>query len=367
MFRFTFLFIILSFSLFSQEKITKCTDLKKFTTGTYIGCLDYESNADGFGTLTYNSGNVYQGNWSRNSMNGLGTMNFSNGDSYTGNWVKNSMEGTGKMQYANQGYYNGNWKNNMFDGIGEQKIVFSGQYQLLKGVFKNDEFFEGRKEVFFENGDRSVRNYREGTISKTEYIATTFIETTVGSHYSNGKLNTGLKVYTQNNIITESKFEEGTAVSKTSNIENYYVKEDILGDAQSISIDLEREENDDTMYVYLGFQTKTPIQPVRFVFDTGAEMFSIGFQLFENLKKKGLVYEDLNITISTVGVRGEPSDNQLIKIKELTIGAYKVRNVIAAVETLESANSSLLGVQFLKKFKEVQWSLNSNKLLFFKE
>ena len=95
-------------------------------------------------------------------------------------------------------------------------------------------------------------------------------------------------MYTQNNIITESKFEDGTVVSKTSNIENYYVDEDILGDAQSISIDLEREVNDDTMYVYLGFQTKTPIQPVRFVFDTGAEMFSIGYQTFRELKRERL-------------------------------------------------------------------------------
>lgn len=367
MFRFSFLFLIISFNLFSQEKIIKCTDVKKFTTGTYIGCLDYELNADGFGTLTFNNGNVYQGNWIRNSMSGEGTMNFSNGNSYTGNWFKNSMDGTGKMQYANKGYYNGNWKNNMFHGTGEQKIIFSGQYQLLKGVFKNDELFQGIKEVFFENGDRSIRNYKEGEISKTEYTAKTFKETTVGSHYSNGKLNTGFKVYTQNNIITESRFQDGISVSKTSNIENYYEAEDILGELQSISIDLEREKNDDTMYVYLGFQTKIPIQPVRFVFDTGAEMFSIGFKLFEYLKKNGLEYEDLNITISTVGVSGEPSDNQLIKIKELTIGTYKVRNVIAAIETLESANSSLLGVQFLKKFKEVQWSLNSNKLLFFKK
>jgi hypothetical protein len=367
MFRISFLFIILSFSLFGQEKITKCTNVKKFTTGTYIGCLDYESNADGFGTLTYTNGDVYQGNWSRNYFNGFGTMNFSNGDSYSGNWVKNSMEGTGKILYANQGYYNGNFKNNMFHGTGEQKIIFSGQYQLLKGEFRNDEFYEGTKEVFFENGDQSTRNYIGGIITETAYLSSEFKKSTKGSHYSNGKLKTGLQVYTQNNIITESKFQDGMVVSKTSNIENYYVDQDILGDAHSISIDLEREVNDDTMYVYLGFQTKTPIQPVRFVFDTGAEMFSIGYKLFENLKEKGLVYEDLNITISSLGVRGEPSENHLIKIKELTIGTYKVRNVIAAVETLETANSSLLGVQFLKKFKEVQWSLNSNKLLFFKE
>ena len=365
--RLALLLLITSLNFYSQDTTKRCTDVKEFTTGTYIGCLDYELNADGFGKLTYSNGNVYQGNWSRNYFNGFGTMNFSNGDSYIGNWIKNSMNGLGKMQYANQGYYNGNWKNNMFHGKGKRKIVFTEQYQLLTGEFRNDEFFQGTKEVFFENGDRSIRNYRDGAISKTEYISSTFKETTFGSHYSNAKLKTGLKIYTQNNIITESNFEDGASVSKTSNIENYYVVEDIIGEAQSISIDLEREENDDTMYVYLDFQTATPIQPVRFVFDTGAEMFSIGFQLFENLKKKGLIYEDLNITISTVGVRGEPTENQLIKIKELTIGAYKVRNVIASVETLESANSSLLGIQFLKKFKEVQWSLNSNKLLFYKE
>ena len=360
------LLLITSLNFYSQDTTKRCTDVKEFTTGIYIGCLDYELNAEGFGTLTYTNGNVYQGNWSRNYINGFGTMNFSNGDSYTGNWVKNSMNGLGKIQYADQGYYNGNWRNNMFHGTGERKIVFTEQYQLLKGAFKNDEFFQGIKEVFFENGDRSIRNYIEGAISKTGYTSATFKETTVGSHYSNGKLRTGLKVYTQNNIVTESKFKNGIATNITSNIENYYSEEDITGEDQSISIDLESKANDDTMYVYVGFQTKKTTQPVGFVFDTGAEMFSIGFKLFENLKKDGLAYEDLNITVSTIGVRGEPTDNKLIKIKELTIGTYKVRNVIAAVETLESANSSLLGVQFLKKFKEVQWSLNSNKLLFYK-
>ena len=254
----------------------------------------------------------------------------------------------------------------MFHGIGERKIIFNDQYQLLKGEFKNDEFYEGTKEVFFKNGDRSIRNYVGGAISKTAYTSLTYT-TTTGVHYSNGKLKSGLEVSKQNNIINTSKIENGLVIDKGSNIENYYVIEDLIDDDRSISINLESEENDDTMYVYLGFQTTTSTQPVRFVFDTGAEMFSIGFKLFENLKKKGLVYEDLNITVSTIGLRGEPSDNKLIKIKELTIGTYKVRNVIAAVETLESANSSLLGVQFLKKFKEVQWSLNSNKLLFYIE
>jgi len=361
-----FLFIITSCNLYSQEDIQRCSDVKKFTVGTYTGCLDYESNADGYGKMLYLNGNIYQGNWKRNYLDGNGKMNFSNGDVYSGEWLKSSMEGIGTRLYSNQGYYKGSWKNSMFDGIGERKIIFDTQYQLLKGEFRNDEFYEGTNEVFFENGDKSIRRLEDGMITKTEYISSTFVQTTDGTHYSNGKLISGLQVYIQDNIITKSKFENGIAKNKTSNIDNYYNIEDITGEDPFISIDLEKQMNDDTMYVYLGFQTKKSIKPVRFVFDTGAEMFSIGFKLFENLKKNGLVYENLNIVISTVGVRGEPTENKLIKIKELTIGTYKVRNVIASVETLESANSSLLGVQFLKKFKEVQWSLNSNKLLFYK-
>jgi len=41
-------------------------------------------------------------------------------------------------------------------------------------------------------------------------------------------------------------------------------------------------------------------------------------------------------------------------------------NIIAFVETLETANSSLLGIGFLKKFSEVQWSLISNQLILYK-
>ena len=59
-------------------------------------------------------------------------------------------------------------------------------------------------------------------------------------------------------------------------------------------------------------------------------------------------------------------EGKLIKIHEITIGAYSVKNVVAYVETLETANMSLLGIQFMKKFSEVQWSLNSDELVFYK-
>ena len=87
---------------------------------------------------------------------------------------------------------------------------------------------------------------------------------------------------------------------------------------------------------------------------------------FNKLKENGLDYVDLGIVIPTIGIRGEPTENMVIKIKEISIGQFKVKNVIAFVETLETANSSLLGIDFLKKFSEVKWSLISEQLTLYK-
>jgi clan AA aspartic protease (TIGR02281 family) len=111
---------------------------------------------------------------------------------------------------------------------------------------------------------------------------------------------------------------------------------------------------------------RSQTEKFRFVFDTGAEVFSIGFNLFNKLKEEGLLYDDLGVIMETVGVKGESMQNKVIRIKEINIGQYKLKNVIAFVKTLETANSSLLGIGFLNKFSEVQWSLISNQLILYK-
>ena len=76
--------------------------------------------------------------------------------------------------------------------------------------------------------------------------------------------------------------------------------------------------------------------------------------------------EIIEMEPGSISLRGEPIQNKVIRIKELSIGQYKVKNVIAFVKTLETANSSLLGIGFLKKFSEAQWSLISNQLTLYK-
>tara|TARA_B100000900_G_scaffold413710_1_gene438350 strand:+ start:90 stop:326 length:237 start_codon:yes stop_codon:yes gene_type:complete len=47
-------------------------------------------------------------------------------------------------------------------------------------------------------------------------------------------------------------------------------------------------------------------------------------------------------------------------------GDYTVKDVIAVVPIRDDINDLLIGIGFLKKFKEVLWSLNSNLMRFYK-
>jgi hypothetical protein len=234
-------------------------------------------------------------------------------------------------------------------------MFFSGEYVQSSSVDRTT------VNAIFEYGDRtsSIQTSPEFTIK------------TKGSYFSNGTLKSGTKkVLRKNGEVVISEYKNGDEVvnSIRSNIKNYYNENDIKGDLASIIIDLEFEENDNTKYVNLSFLTnkKTQTENFRFIFDTGAEMFSIGYNLFNKLKENGLDYVDLGIVKESVGIRGESLQNKVIRIKELSIGQYKVKNVIAFVKTLETANSSLLGIGFLKKFSEAQWSLISNQLTLYK-
>ena len=60
------------------------------------------------------------------------------------------------------------------------------------------------------------------------------------------------------------------------------------------------EVEGNTKYINVNFKSED--EPYRFVFDTGAESFVIGYLLFEELKSKGLVFEDMGIRKTTRGV-----------------------------------------------------------------
>jgi hypothetical protein len=254
----------------------------------------------------------------------------------------------------------------MFNGIGVENVIDEKYRKKSKGKFQNDILFEGEKTIYFPSGKTQIYLISEGrSVSINQFKDGNLEFSEKGEFFPNNSLKAGTQKQFIDNYIITTIFKNGIEVSRTTNIDNYYDPSDIIGASESISLDLIFDKNDKTKYINIYFDNSKD-KPYRFIFDTGAEMMSIGFRMFNELKGNGLVYEDLGITISTIGIRGEPTENKVIKITQLKIGDYTLKNVVALVKTLETANNSLIGIQFLEKFSDVYWSLKQNKLIFYK-
>ena len=316
--------LILCNLTFSQDSYKKCKEESIKGNVKLVGCIDVEGKLHGYGIYTLSDGSLYaEGIWKRGKLNGNGVRTFSTDD----------------------------------------------QTQNYKGIFKNDQLFDGEIETTFKNGDLSLEKYTEGKIIATKY---TFLnksgKETSGEHYKGGNLKNGTEKYRfADNSVMKAIYVNGEIVDQKKNTNNYYIDNEILGEKEFINIPLEIEEGDDTMYLTLEIPTKKdPNYSARFIFDTGAESFKIGYRLFNELKEKGLKYRDLDVNIKTVGVSGIEMENNAIVIEKLKIGEFTVKNVVALVSKLETSNTSLLGIGFLNKFKEVKWSLIAKELVFYK-
>ena len=363
--------LLFPFLIFSQSN-SDCDYKKEYDNGDmYEGCTDVEGRFNGKGKYTWADGSYYDGDWVNNKKQGLGEYKFNDGSLFTGNWINDKRDGFGKSISSSGNTFEGMYKNNMRNGQGLYSYKIGSQKSVERGVFKNDIFFTGTETSNLGQGITIESEFMNGERVSLVQISPDSKAESSGSYFSNGTLKSGTKkVSFETGEVVTSEYKNGDEVvnSIRSNIRNYYNENDIKGDLDSIIIDLEFEENDNTKYVSLNFLTnkKTQTENERFIFDTGAEVLSIGYNLFNKLKENGLDYIDLGIEEVTYGIRGEPVQNKVIRIKELSIGQYKVKNVIAYVKTLETANSSLLGIDFLKKFSEVKWSLISEQLTLYK-
>ena len=256
------------------------------------------------------------------------------------------------------------------DGDGFEYRKIEGQVQEKTGVFKNGHFIKGVFITKFKNGDiRTVNylDYENKKLSNEKY------------EFSNG--NKKVTTYKSGNKVKEIESRgpgdlEGLVIetiyleNKTieiKNIENNRVPEDIIG--VNAYIDINLEETNNQFRIPIKFPTKDGKSlAVSIQFDTGAQDLLIGNKLYQELLKKCEVV-DLNVKSKGLGVGGE-FEFKYIQIKEIKIGDYLIKNVVAMVpdkdKSGEYINDMLIGIGFLKKFKEVKWSLNNSKMRFFK-
>ena len=87
----------------------------EFLDGTYTGDI-LNGTRQGYGTMTYKDGGVYEGFWSHNVRSGQGTYTYPNGDVYVGGWLNDKREGSGVLTRADGSVQAGIWGNDKYVG-----------------------------------------------------------------------------------------------------------------------------------------------------------------------------------------------------------------------------------------------------------
>ena len=146
-----------------------------FPNGDYTG-ESLLTFLDGKGTFTFNSGEVYEGEWKNNGMSGSGKLTSTAG-TYEGEFEKSLRCGTGTFLWSDGSKYVGQWANDMLNGEGELTTADGMTY---KGTFLDNALYTGNISGVYENNQFSIA-IEEGALAKE--ISVTFAD---GVTYTGG-------------------------------------------------------------------------------------------------------------------------------------------------------------------------------------
>lgn len=175
-------------------------------TQTYVGQLS-DSLFHGTGTIYYgDSGDYYQGKFSRGQKSGFGEYHYYSGDKYLGNFLQDQMHGKGKFFVANGYIYIGNFVagnlmgySKMYDPNGV--LLYSGDFVngLPHGFgisFLNNQinyvgmwalnYYSGIG-VLFEGNNKSCGLFYEGTLTQELSEIPDFIQKAIKKNKSHVK------------------------------------------------------------------------------------------------------------------------------------------------------------------------------------
>ena len=97
--------------------------------GMYEGLLDSVGEPHGRGTITWENGGRYDGEWCDGKANGHGVMEYANGDRYEGKWKDGCRFGQGTHHFKDGGVYEGQWRNAAPDGHGKMTLKNGSHYE----------------------------------------------------------------------------------------------------------------------------------------------------------------------------------------------------------------------------------------------
>ena len=133
---------------------------KVFSNGTYIGDM-VRGVRHGTGTMTYNNGGWYTGQWSNGNRTGIGSgkIVYDDGDVYEGEFLDGKRHGKGTYTYNNGSVYTGGWENGKKAGNGSGKEYYeNGSYE---GQFYNGKR-HGQGTYTYNNGSVYTGGWANG-------------------------------------------------------------------------------------------------------------------------------------------------------------------------------------------------------------
>jgi eukaryotic-like serine/threonine-protein kinase len=114
------------------------TPTKKFEDGNeYYGDLNNKGDLNGKGTMVFNNGNRYDGEFKNGLRNGCGKFSYGEGYSvkyYIGEYVNDKYHGLGKIKWKDGSEYRGNFKEDKCDGQG---ILQLADGSIKSGIWQN--------------------------------------------------------------------------------------------------------------------------------------------------------------------------------------------------------------------------------------
>ena len=310
----TTLSLLITYTIQSQCTDTKQIPYQDGSFGEYKGCLDDNGNPGGGRGVEKNVRYIMEGIWDSgklNDENGKTTFIAEN-SIYIGLYESGKLiKGTYFKEDDNKKIeYKGDFDYFFFQGVGVLEITETSRKIIKEGTFFKDKLFEGEEVVTYSDG-----------------------------------------------LIITYKTVSGKLVEEKRNDTNYYNPDDVIGDEEFCIVPLKKiKENGG-----VSFGVPMEINGINgeWVFDTGAQISTIGKRMFSRFEKEGITYKDLNNTIKIIGVAGE-SVGKTIILDKIKIGGYTLNNF--KVNVSNDINYSLLGIDFLNKFKNVEWNMKKNEL-----
>ncbi len=166
-----------------------------FAKGKYLGEA-INGKRNGYGTMYYENGNVYEGFWKDDVINGFGVMLWKSQNKYVGEWKNEQFDGFGQLEYKNEYKYSGGWQNGSFNGYGviewENGDSYSGEWVIGQmngyGVFSwnsKDEY-----KGFWKNGSRDGFGEFIFNRNRSKYVGfwTNNLREGYGIEYNNNRI-----------------------------------------------------------------------------------------------------------------------------------------------------------------------------------